>query len=253
MSYGAFLFSGVRRRTSAATVFDGMNGGTSAIRHIERKTDFVTRDVHIAIWKTYAYWATWVGVAFFAVYPGCNWISAQRDPGSLSSLYFAAELDVPLMPRFIWIYLSMFLLFPLPPLFLDMPALQRLGKRLIAGTLLCGAVFLLLPSRLGFTRVMPDDPFYAAVFSRLFTLDLPFNNAPSLHVVFSALIAAALARGQRRLRWFVYGWLALICLSTLLVHQHHLLDIATGLLIAWLLQNVWTGEHSSKARRKTIC
>ena len=197
------------------------------------------QDARIAVWKTYAYWAAWVGVAFVVVYPGCNWISAQRNPDSLRRLYLAAELKIPLAPQFIWIYLSMLVLFLLPPFFLDVPALQRLGKRLIAGTLLSGAVFLLLPSRLGFTRVVPDQSLYAAVFSRIFAIDLPFNTVPSLHVVFSALIAAALARGQRRLRWFVYGWLALICLSTLLVHQHHLLDIAAGLLLALLLQCAW--------------
>lgn len=202
------------------------------------------RNTRTAVWKTYARWAAWVGVVFFSVYPLCNWVSAQCDPNSLWRLYGAAELNAPLVPQFIWVYLSMFVLFLLPPFFLDVPALQRLGKRLIAGTLLSGAVFLAFPSRLGFSRVMPDNPLYAAIFSRIFALDLPFNNTPSLHVVFSALIAGALARSRRWLRWPMYAWLALICLSTLLVHQHHLADIATGLLLALLLQGAWSGKYS---------
>ncbi|MDR2187835.1 MAG: hypothetical protein LBE62_07240 [Azonexus sp.] len=196
-------------------------------------------DARAAIWQTYGFWAAWVAVAFFTVYPACNGFSAQRDPASWRRFYLAAELHVPLMPQFIWVYLSMYALFLLPPFFLDVAALQRLGKRLIAGTLLSGAIFLLFPAPIGFIRVLPEDPLYAAIFARIFALDPPFNTVPSLHVVFSALIVGALAYSAqcRWLRGVWYGWLALICLSTLLVHQHHVADIAAGLLLALLLQS----------------
>src|SRR5262245_24580737 len=47
-----------------------------------------------AVWRTYGYWAFWVGVAFFGVYPTCNWWTAQR--AHRFGIYLAAELDVPL-------------------------------------------------------------------------------------------------------------------------------------------------------------
>lgn len=192
-----------------------------------------------AAWKTYGWWAMWVSVAFFVVYPTCNWITALRDPSSLWQLYSAWELRVPLVPQFVWVYFSMYVLFFAPPFFLDAPDLRRLGRRLIAGTLIGGAIFLLFPSRLGFVRAVPDDPLYAPVFSGIFAIDKPYNNAPSLHVVFSVLIACAIARARPRARWLAYGWAALICLSTWLVHQHHLADIVSGLLLALLLQYAW--------------
>jgi len=185
-----------------------------------------------AVWKTYAYWAFWVGVAFFSVYPSCNWITSQR--ADVYRLYFDAELAIPFVPEFFWLYMSLYLLFLLPPFFLGVSQLVFLGKRIIAGTLISGLVFLLLPSRLGFERIVPEG-FYGGVFGNLFALDLPHNMAPSLHIVYSAFILLAIYASSHRkvVRISVLLWIALIALSTLMVHQHHLIDIisATGIVV----------------------
>jgi membrane-associated phospholipid phosphatase len=36
----------------------------------------------------------------------------------------------------------------------------------------------------------------------------------------------------RPLKWIYAGWLIVLSASTILVHQHHLLDVATGLALA---------------------
>jgi membrane-associated phospholipid phosphatase len=177
----------------------------------------------------------WVGVAFFSVYPTCNWLTSLR--GEYFSLYFPAELNVPFIPEFMLVYLSMYVLFAMPPFFLDAAELRALGKQLIAGTLLSGLTFLLLPARLGFVRQTPEDGFFGPLYSNLFAIDMPHNMVPSLHVVFSALILFALAdtttNAPYKILW--YGWLLVICTSTLLVHQHHLIDVIAGLALAFLL------------------
>jgi membrane-associated phospholipid phosphatase len=95
-------------------------------------------------------------------------------------------------------------------------------------------VFLALPARLGFERIVLDDVLYNSLFAQLFAVDLPHNLVPSLHVVYSAIIALSLAEGisNPMTRLALWAWLALLCLSTLLVHQHHLLDVVTGLVVA---------------------
>jgi hypothetical protein len=40
-----------------------------------RKATALIWNTRAVVWKTYAYWAAWVGTVFFAVYPCCNWIS----------------------------------------------------------------------------------------------------------------------------------------------------------------------------------
>lgn len=185
-----------------------------------------------SIWRTYSYWFFWVSVAFFTVYPSCNWLTARRD--DVLSLYVAPELSIPFVPEFVWAYLSLYLLFLIPPFALDQVRLKTLGRQLVAATIFCGLIFLLLPAKLGFERAVPDDPFYNSLFANMFAVDLPHNMAPSLHVTFSALILFALSDGpQPRLAKIIFwGWLVLLCASTVLVHQHHLLDVATGLLVA---------------------
>ena len=183
-------------------------------------------------WKVFGIWALWVGVAFFSVYPTCNWLTAQRSV--TYPLYHSAELSIPFIPEFFWVYISMYLLFLLPPFLLNTSQLIRLGKQLVLATILSGLIFLLIPSELGFERVSLDDALYGSLFAQLFTIDLPHNLVPSLHVVFSAIIILSISAGisNPAARLIVWAWLALLCLSTLLVHQHHLLDVVSGLLIA---------------------
>lgn len=183
-----------------------------------------------AIWKTYAYWAFWVGVAFFSIYPTCNWLTSQRD--DISFLYFDQELMIPFVPEFFWVYMSMYLLFFLPPFFLRVSQLEVLGKRIIIGTLISAVIFLLFPSQLGFERVIPEG-FYYDLYSQIFTLDLPYNMAPSLHIVYSGFILFAVysAVESKSVRIFAILWLLFIALSTLLVHQHHMIDIVLALFL----------------------
>ena len=196
------------------------------------------------VWRTYFYWLFWISVAFFTVYPTCNWVTMQRE--NVLGLYISLELQIPFVPEFVWAYLSLYLLFLIPPFFLTHQRMNVLGRQLIAATLFCGLVFLLLPTELGFERAIPEDPFYSALFANLFAIDLPHNMVPSLHVTFSTLILFTLLDGPRRApaKALFLAWLVLICASTILVHQHHLLDVATGLLVATFLYRVARkGEH----------
>lgn len=189
-------------------------------------------------WRTYGYWAFWVGIAFFGIYPTSNWLTSLR--AGTYALYIPAELNIPFWPEFIWLYLSMYVLFAFPPFFLGTQRLQALGKQLVIATALCGLAFLVFPAHLGFERVIPDAGLYRPIFQNLFTIDQPHNMAPSLHIVFSSMILLALLdvtrRQPLRLLWWI--WLVLVCASTLLVHQHHLIDVITGLLLT-LLMRTW--------------
>jgi len=190
------------------------------------------------IWKTYSYWALLIGIAFFTIYPTCNWLTSQRTYAL--ALYLDSELNIPFIPEFAWAYLSMYVLFLMPPFFLDILQLKALGKHLLAGTFFSGLVFLVLSAKLGFVRIVPEEPFYRSLFTGLFAVDMPHNMVPSLHVVFSALILFALldASITRLSKTVWWGWIVLILASTLLVHQHHLLDVFTGLVVALMLRRL---------------
>jgi membrane-associated phospholipid phosphatase len=196
------------------------------------------------VWSTYGLWAFWVAVAFFTVYPTCNWITSHRT--NTFSLYLDAELAIPFIPQFVWVYLSMYVLFLIPPFFLNSSQLTVLGKQLVLSTIGSGCLFLLVPAKLGFARTLPDDPLHRPVFADMFAVDLPHNMAPALHVVFSALILFAILEASEgapiKLLW--WSWLVIICLSTVLVHQHHLIDVLSGLMVATMAsRSMMKGER----------
>jgi len=192
--------------------------------------------------RTYLRWSVLVGIAFFAVYPTMNWLTSLRS--SPLHLYFDAELAIPFVPQFIWPYLSMYALFLIPPLLIPAESMPALGRQLIAGCLISAVCFLVLPAELGFTRELPRAP-YTAIYAKVFSVDRPFNLVPSLHVIFSTAIALACADFARpALRKTFLFWLAVIVASTVLVHQHHLLDVAIALVIVFFLRRRYEVIHA---------
>ena len=194
-------------------------------------------------WRAYGFWSGWIAVAFFAVYPTLNWITALRaEPWHL---YLPAELSIPFVPELIWAYLSMFVLFLIPPFLLNAARMPALGKQLIAGTVLSGFIFLLLPAELGFAREVPATPVHAKIYAALFGLDRPHNLVPSLHVYFSAAIALACASVARPLtRGLLLVWLGVIVLSTLLTHQHHVVDIVAAFVLLLIVRRRYEVTHA---------
>lgn len=94
-----------------------------------------------------------------------------------------------------------------------------------------------------FTETVPrPDPtlienlFLRQRISRLWGLDLPTNGFPSLHVAMTCLACRML--WSTRIRWLAAGIGMLICLSTLTIKQHTLVDVAGGALLSLLCGGV---------------
>jgi membrane-associated phospholipid phosphatase len=184
------------------------------------------------IWKAYAYWSFWVTITFSIVYPFCNWaVARQADP---LHIYFDWELAIPFIPDFIIGYASLLLVFYVPPFFLDVKEIRALGQQMIGTTMLAGVLFLLLPAELGFARVAPSESVFFPVYEFIFLVDHPHNLVPSLHVIYTSLILLSAAAATKYLltRLLLFLWLIVICASTVLIHQHHVIDVASGIAIA---------------------
>lgn len=174
-----------------------------------------------------------VAAIYVVVYFGTNWLTAHR--ATHYRLYFEAELAIPFMPGMIYLYASILLLVFLPAIRLTPVEMRALARAMLATLLLAALCFLLFPASLGFER--PGYvPGYNAVYQALYRLEMPYNLVPSLHVASSILFIAALygcsTSGWARLALLL--WAILIVASVLLVHQHHLLDVVTGLLLGGL-------------------
>jgi hypothetical protein len=175
----------------------------------------------------------WTGlliVLFVAVYGSLNWLTAQR--ADRWRLWFEWELAIPLVPWMAWAYLSLVASFFLPMFVLDAPRIHALCRRLAFATVVSGACFLLFPAELGFTRLAQGSQAGFAL-GLIHRIDLPHNLAPSLHVSWSLILLCSMrAVSPAWLRHVFDVWLALLLASVVFTHQHHLLDVAGGMLVA---------------------
>lgn len=179
-------------------------------------------------------WAAFLTVLFVSVYGLCNWLSAQRT--AHYALWFDWEVAIPFVPEAAWVYLSLCISFFLPMFALRAPALNALCRRLAFAVAVSGLGFLLLPGQLAIARA-PEAAEQSAALGLIYLLDLPHNLFPSLHVSWSALLLGALRRASPPwLRRALEAWFLALCASVLLVHQHHVLDVLGGLLVAWAAQ-----------------
>jgi membrane-associated phospholipid phosphatase len=170
---------------------------------------------------------------FILVYFSMNWITAQRT--GKYHLYFEWESAIPFIPGMIYIYASIVILLLLLPFTLTEPQLRALARAMVITLLIAALSYLLLPADLGFERPA-QVPGYDTVFQALYALEMPYNLVPSLHIACSTLFIAAILNNTSSL-WIRLGlvlWGILICASVLLVHQHHVLDVISGLTLGLL-------------------
>ena len=184
--------------------------------------------------RAYAIFMAVFYLAFFPVYIGAGLITEAS--GRAMTLHVAWERDLPLVPWMIWPYLSLYVLFLLPLFHMERDALHGLAKQSIIALLVAGAIFLIMPGELGFPE-RPVQGFHAPVFETMRATDTPYNLVPSLHVTFAALlILGSSETAPTELKFFYWSWLALMAVATMLVHQHHALDVLSGLLLAVILR-----------------
>ncbi|SPR96755.1 phosphatase PAP2/dual specificity phosphatase family protein [Cupriavidus taiwanensis] len=173
------------------------------------------------------------GAFFFSSYGFANWLASQR--AEVPSFYFEWERGIPFLPWTIVPYWSIDLLYGISFfLWRSRAALLTHVKRLVLAQLVSVACFIAFPLRFSFAR--PDaDGLPGQLFTLLGGFDLPFNQAPSLHISLLVILWVAFAAHLRGgWRWLLHGWFALIGVSVLTTWQHHLIDVPTGALVGWL-------------------
>jgi membrane-associated phospholipid phosphatase len=92
--------------------------------------------------------------------------------------------------------------------------------------------FIIMPVRME-RPILPETGIFNILLQFIYNMDNPVNCFPSQHV---ALIMSAALSIRRRLREFI-PWMVfaiLVCFSTVFVKQHYVLDVISGILLAFL-------------------
>jgi len=158
------------------------------------------------------------------------------------------EARIPFVPGAAFVYLSVLPLIAMAPFVLrDLQSYTAMVRALILETIVGFVAFMLLPvepSELDKTLSAPDS----AAYTFANWLNLEGNYLPSLHVAFAVTAMLAYwnrARGSGKSVLFV--WTCAIVASTLLIHQHYVLDVLTGAALAWVCLRITSMQFQGEA------
>lgn len=179
--------------------------------------------------------ASGFAVFFLLVYGGASWVTGFYPGGLRVDLPF--ERHIPFVPSWAAVYVSMDVLLLLS-LFI-FRAWQRMlpfALALCAETVLGALCFLVLPVEVAWPpRVVTGG--WTQVFQLADTMNLERNYLPSLHVAFACTAALAYRERAGPVARAVFTlWALAIGASTLLIHEHHVVDVIAGAFLAW---GVW--------------
>jgi membrane-associated phospholipid phosphatase len=81
--------------------------------------------------------------------------------------------------------------------------------------------------------VLTGSDVFTQMIRDVYAGDNPFNDFPSLHTSTSALMAIYWLRADRRVGIVAAVWAALVVASTVLIKQHYVADVVSGLALAF--------------------
>lgn len=179
-----------------------------------------------------------VGIGLLSIFAilflSVNEWNARSARAGARSIYPEIALDahIPFVPAFVFGYTLYYAWILLPALMLHTRA--HFYQAMIAFNLVQAPailIFLVYPTQMTRPTVVGDD-LASQLVRLLYRADPGFNLLPSLHVGHSVLVALIFHAFRPKLFPWVACGAVVICLSTLLIKQHVILDVPAGAALA---------------------
>lgn len=172
-----------------------------------------------------------IGIIFFIVYGGADYITSHHS--LRIPVHFAFETAIPRWPAMTLIYVSLFPAFLLAKFIIrDKEGIKALAWTLVLATIVAGIFFLILPAETAYPRTTVRS-IWEPLYNLADAANLTYNLVPSLHVTYTCILSAAFKQ-------YAHGWLfkllwlwpITMVFATVLTHQHHILDVISGIALA---------------------
>ena len=162
-------------------------------------------------------------------------------------LTFEWEARIPFQPWILPLYFSLdAAVIAIPLIFRNAREAFPPMALFLAQVVIAAPFFVLLPIENAYTNDMPTGVWGAYLFEPLGMKNVSqWNQTPSLHVTYSLTVATVVARrfggpGRRWVNVLAFAWAVPVSLSTMLVHEHHVICVVGGLMLfavsPWLLR-----------------
>lgn len=171
---------------------------------------------------------------FFLLYGGAGWLTSERT--DVGTWYYQWERHIPFVKEMIVPYMSIDLFFFAAPFFCrNRSELRLLVGRLLLVMVIAAACFVIYPLRLAVERPIADGAL-GSIYNWFTSIDQAYNLCPSMHIALRTVLAAHYGSRLRGI-WngLMHFWFFLIGCSTLLLYQHHVIDVVGGFVLAVLV------------------
>jgi len=176
-------------------------------------------------------WLLYLGIVFFLLYGSVNQYALIIQTNT--SFFMNWEKSIPFIESFIIPYMSSDILFVIAFLLHQTRiSLKVLALRSFTSIVVSVLVFAVFPLKFSFEKPIVDNFLF-----EMLEMDLPYNQMPSLHVSLAVILWFSMKNNiqSKLIKIVLFIWLVLVVLSTLLVYQHHFIDVPTGFLLGILI------------------
>ncbi|MBR5535083.1 MAG: phosphatase PAP2 family protein [Clostridia bacterium] len=151
---------------------------------------------------------------------------------------------IPFCEYFIVPYLMWFAYVPAVLFYLvshDRDSFWAMVKMMFVGNMLCLLLYTIFPNGVMPKRPVYADNIFAQMVNNLYYTDTPTNVCPSIHVLDTLAAHLALVRSKtvRDIPWIKtlsFMFFILVCMSTVTLKQHSIIDVFASLLLMLFLE-----------------
>jgi membrane-associated phospholipid phosphatase len=183
------------------------------------------------------------------------WFIAVNGRGITDPYDFTVKLDalIPFNKYFIIPYVYWYIYLAIGLLILAVMDYKNYFRLLFAiclGEFISITIYVFMPSTTQRPTVAVTDVFTWAV-NVLYKMDPHINCLPSIHILDTFLITLFLLLYSRKMSMRIFAWISAvsICISTLFIKQHVILDVAAALILGFIVYYIATCDKIFNNKR----
>jgi membrane-associated phospholipid phosphatase len=175
-------------------------------------------------------------ILFYALLNAGSYFSIKLFVTNDYNFLLPIDSAIPFVPEFIWIYHTL-----IPVMMLTMYYRHKSKKEFFinfwavsTASIIISTLYVVLPSFYPYPEFTPDS-WSEHVTYWTHKIDAASNTFPSGHVAFSWLMYLGVANSSENTagKWKYFTWSFLIMVSTLVLKQHYIVDVAAGIVLAY--------------------